>query len=362
MIGSEFSNFDDNLGFGFAFSTPLLLLMLANFKTICIDATYKLNWMGFPLVVLGTVDRANHFHPFVYACVSHERAFDYEFVLRCVQNAIKNHFSKDFSPTTIIADGADAIRNAFYTVFDSAQLDVMCFAHVIRNCRKRPFASKSNKNLILADIKLMQLAPNRPTFTMMANLFAEKWDEVEPDFVQYFRKEWLGVHANWYEGAAIFTPSTNNGLESHNAVIKRSITLRRRLPMNEFLVTMKEMATNISKSFSNGQRVIATEPEIKRETYENAILMVKDKFKAFKQSKRKTQILAYFLYHQVNAMSKTQAKHITKLWLKQLGQRSTSSLFMVSSNFISFISRQVHGKPNLPVRVQRFSKNTCASM
>lgn len=294
VIGSEFSNFDDDLGFGFAFSTPLLLLMLSNFKTICIDATYKLNWMGFPLVVLGTVDRANHFHPFVYACVSHERAFDYEFVLRCVQNAIKNHFSKDFRPTTIIADGADAIRNAFYTVFDSAQLDVMCFAHVIRNCRKRPFASKSNKNLILTDIKLMQLAPNRSTFTMMANLFAEKWETVEPDFVQYFRKEWLGVHANWFEGAAIYTPSTNNGLESHNAIIKRLITLRKCLPMNEFLVTMKEMATNISKTFSNGQRVIATEPEIKRETYENAILMVKEKFKAFKAKQKKDSDISIF--------------------------------------------------------------------
>lgn len=59
----------------------------------------------------------------------------------------------------------------------------------------------------------------------MTKLFCEKWMAIEPEFVEYFRKEWLGVHCNWYEGAAVYTPSTNNALESHNAVIKRTITM-----------------------------------------------------------------------------------------------------------------------------------------
>lgn len=287
VFASDFSTFGDNLSFRFAFSTPLLLEMLSHCTTICIDATYKLNWLGFPLVVLGTVDRAKHFHPLVYACCSQERTSDYEFVFESAKQAIKTHFGKDFQPETLIADGADAIRNGFYNVFEAAKLDVMCYAHVIRNCRKRPFTSQNNKSLILEDIRMIQLAPNRPTFEMMTKLFCEKWEDIEPDFTTYFEKEWLGAHCNWFEGAADYTPSTNNGLESHNATIKKKITLRRRLPMNEFLASMKQMTTDISKSFSEGKRKLATEPHIKKQTFENAMLMVTNNFKAFK-AKQKT--------------------------------------------------------------------------
>lgn len=92
----------------------------------------------------------------------------------------------------------------------------MCYAHVIRNCRKRPFSSNNNKKL-------------------------------------NFKKEWLGAHCNWFEGAAIYTASTNNGQEGHNAVIKRKITLRRRLPMNEFLRCMAQMARDVSTQFSKNR-------------------------------------------------------------------------------------------------------------
>lgn len=282
VIGSESSSLGEDLSFGFAFSTPLLLKLLMDCKTICIDATYKLNWLGFPLMVLGTVDRAKKFHPLVYACCSHERTLDYTFIFECVKESIKKHFSKQFEPEKLIADAADAIRNAFYDSYESAQLDIMCYAHVIRNCMKRPFASKANKPLILDDIRKMQLAPNKQTFKMMSNLFCKKWRVIECDFVTYFEREWLGPHCNWFEGAADYTPSTNNGQESHNATIKKKITLRRRLPMNQFLVTMRDMTSDISKEFAKKERYLATEPTIQRETYENATRLIVQNFKSFK--------------------------------------------------------------------------------
>lgn len=283
VIGSESSAYDDkDLSFGFAFSTLLLLQILKNVKKICIDATYKLNWHGFPLMVLGTVDRTKRFYPLVYACCSHERTSDYTFIFESVKRAIKNHFNEEFNPEILIADGADSIRNAYYGSFDSAKLDVMCFAHVLRNCNKRPFTSGNNKQLILDDIRKMQLAPNRSTFTMMSNLFLEKWKTVESNFVDYFKKQWLNKHCNWFEGAAEYTPSTNNAQESHNAVIKRKITLRRRLPMNQFMSCMKEMTKDISIQFSKGERSLKSEPNIKRKTYGIAAEMLKESFKAFK--------------------------------------------------------------------------------
>lgn len=282
VIAHEVSpNDDNNLSFRFVLSTPLLLEKCLIQNTIAIDATYKLNWLEYPLMVFGTVDRAKQFHPLAYSCCSHEKTHDYSFIFESIKNAIKTHMDKDFEPDTLIADGADAIRNAFYDSFETADLDVMCYAHVIRNCNKRPFTSKLNKGLIMDDIRKMQQAPNRATFVMMSRLFIDKWRRIESDFVTYFQKEWLGAHCNWFEGSANYTPSTNNALESHNAIIKRLITLRRRLPMNQFLICMKNMTSDISKQFSKGDRAIAIEPKISMKVYEEAAALSKS-LKAFK--------------------------------------------------------------------------------
>lgn len=178
-------------GFHFCITTPHLLEKLSKVRTICIDATYKLNWMGFPLIILGIVDRLKRFHPMIYAFSSHEATEDYAFVFASVKSGVTSYFPQNsWAPNKMIADGADQIRNAYYQVFeDSAKIDIMCFAHVIRNVRKRPFASKSSKPLIVDDIRKMQLAPNRNTFDMMSGLFIDKWQDTEPNFVSYFKKE-----------------------------------------------------------------------------------------------------------------------------------------------------------------------------
>lgn len=282
VIGSDSSKVENDLRFGFVLSTLFLLNILKDKKKICIDATYKINWLGFPLMVLGTIDRAKRFHPLVYACCSHEATLDYEFIFESVKNAIKKHTHCKFEPEIVIADGSNAIRNAFFNSFKSAKLHVMCYAHVLRNCSKQPFVSKTNKSLIFEDIRKMHLAPNKSTFTMMSKLFCAKWIEIEKNFVAYFKKEWLNMHCNWFEGAAQYTPSTNNALESHNAVIKRKITLRRRLPMNEFLKCMKEMTSDASEQLQKGERKFATEPNITKRIYEEAALMIQQSFKAFK--------------------------------------------------------------------------------
>lgn len=223
VLSHEIVKEKNSKGFRFCMTTPRLLEMLSSMQTICIDATYKLNWMGLPLIILGTVDRMKRFHPMIYACTSRETTADYAFVFSSVKKGIATYIpEKLFAPKRIIADGAEQIRNAFYEVFEeSAEIDIMCFAHVIRNIRKRPFASKNSKPLILDEIRKMQLAPNRTEFELMTNLFIKKWQSVEPNFIEYFRREWLGGHTNWLEGAAHYTPSTNNALESHNATIKK---------------------------------------------------------------------------------------------------------------------------------------------
>lgn len=132
-------------------------------EQVCIDATYKLNWCGYPLIVFGTVDRKKKFHPFLYACTSGETTDDYAFVFETVKIGIEVYFEQSFEPETLIADGAIQIRNAFYSIFESGKMDIMCFAHVIRNLRKRTFAMKNNKQLILDDVRKLQSSANRAT-------------------------------------------------------------------------------------------------------------------------------------------------------------------------------------------------------
>lgn len=131
-------------------------------------------------------------------------------------------------------------------------------------------------------MRKIQLASNRPIFEYMSKLFCEKWTTSEVNFVDYFKKQWLGPHSNWFEGAAEYTPSTNNSLESHNAVIKRKITFRKRLPLNQFLIAMEGMTKDVSIQLYNEQRSIAVEPSISNETWTNAAMLHVHGFKSFK--------------------------------------------------------------------------------
>lgn len=160
--------------------------MFKSVEKVCIDSTYKLNWNEFPLTILGTVNRHKKFHPIAFACTTNETADDYAFVFDAVRTKIEQYFSKTFEPTTLIWDAANAIRNAFYKIFPNATIDIMCFAHVLRNVDKQKFKSKNNKKLIKEDIILLRQASDRKLFSFMAKMFCAKWKLVEPDFVTYF--------------------------------------------------------------------------------------------------------------------------------------------------------------------------------
>lgn len=185
-------NNESGFKFRFVFTTLFLLNLFKSVEKVCIDSTYKLNWNGFPLTILGTIDRNKKFHPIAFACTTNETADDYSFVFEAVKTKIKQIFSVNFEPSTLISDAADAIRNAFYRVFPQATLDVMCFAHVLRNVDKRKFNSTNNKKLIKDDIRKCQQASDSKTFAFMTKLFCEKWRTVEKDFIEYFEKQWLG--------------------------------------------------------------------------------------------------------------------------------------------------------------------------
>lgn len=271
VLGSEISEFNSKMDFKCVLSTKRLLLNAKDINILWVDATYKLNYQGFPLLVVGTIDKNKSFHLIAICCCVHEREEDFNFFFKTVAKAVKTVHDIDLQPEIMVSDAADAIRNSFFNSFASAKLDIMCYAHVVRNIRKQRLQNRSNMQSILNDVRILQRSNSKERFKVLCELFCKKWQAEEPEFVAYFQKVWLGRHCNWFEGSADYTPSTNNALESFNNRIKREITKRKRLPFGQFMEKMTELLNNESLDYKyNLRKKIALEPSISPKDFKKA--------------------------------------------------------------------------------------------
>lgn len=261
VLAEQHSKHKQNMYFRFVLSTVRLLRNAANVNNICVDATYKLNWCGFPLLLIGTIDLNKSFHLIAIACCSNEKQADFSFLFKTVSGTVKDLLGFELKPEIMIADAADAIRNAFYESFpESATTDIMCYAHVVRNVKKRSLNDKKNRTKIVSDMHILHLSKNEMLFRELSTLFLAKWEVDEPDFAAYFDEYWLGRHCNWFEGKANYTPTHNNACESINNVIKNEITERKRLPFGQFVSKMCSLCNDFSTDYKQKTKVISTEP------------------------------------------------------------------------------------------------------
>jgi len=122
---------------------------------------------------------------------------------------------------------------------------------------------RDKQNECLEDINKLQLSSNPTAFHKASNLFIEKYSG-HKEFVEYFTEQWLQLHPNWYEGAAVpINASTcNNGLEVFNRTLKDEKTLRRRLPVQVFIKQLLEWVHNWGSRYVGGANVVFFEPVI----------------------------------------------------------------------------------------------------
>ena len=104
-------------------------------------------------------------------------------------------------------------------------------------------------------------------------------------------KMWFSTHKTWYEGVAERMPSTNNGLESFNNVIKKEETLRERMPVGQFVSQCLVSASRWSKQYSF-DKSIATKPTISLEDWTSAYQWAKSRQQI--RSKRLRDFTQYF--------------------------------------------------------------------
>ncbi len=227
--------------FHFVLSTKRLLDMTKQTKHVMSDATHKLNYEGFPVLVAGVVDQDRKFHPSGFSVSAFERDHDYAFIFSSIKSQILKLFETEYAPNTLIADCAQAITNGFEQVFGPEFTRIYDWAHVNRNIRDdlKYIDDKSQKEEVMADISKLQVSKTKEIFEAGCDLFLKKWHAYEDEgidkFLSNFESEYLNQRCGWYEALAPFLPSTSNSIESTNRVIKDDFTFRERWPLGRFL-------------------------------------------------------------------------------------------------------------------------------
>ncbi|CAF1543250.1 unnamed protein product [Didymodactylos carnosus] len=164
----------------------------------------------------------------------------YTYLLQNWASMVNN---QQYTISHVMVDGAAGLTSAMLELPLARRL--MCWAHVIRKCREhRKLVKNKNKWIsVEQDILDLQLIFDDTIFRIATRLMIEKWslDSELNEFKSYFESQWLLSLPFFYEGATMFTPSTNNGLESLNGKIKQQYTMRHRLPLSAFLQTAERM-------------------------------------------------------------------------------------------------------------------------
>lgn len=128
---------DEKSKFRFLVSTKLLLKNAVNVDKIHTDATYKLNWQGFPVLLIGTTDSNRKFHPFGVAVCTNERSEDFEFIFQSLKYKVMELFEANVDPGVLICDAADSVHIGWEKVFPlQSDSIIMCWAHVRRAVAK----------------------------------------------------------------------------------------------------------------------------------------------------------------------------------------------------------------------------------
>ena len=180
---------DDKNKFRFFVTTKRLLFYASVSNKIHIDATYKFIWQGFPCFIIGTTDMIKQFHPFGFAACSNEKENDFEFIFSCLRDGLLNlNLQMNERELILIADGAEAISNAFLKVFGIDHNVVMCWFHVRKNVEKKLYLveDKALHDVIMNDIETLQLSTNKKVFHIATRLSLKKWKN-EEKFLQYFQ-------------------------------------------------------------------------------------------------------------------------------------------------------------------------------
>jgi hypothetical protein len=221
-------------------TTRRLLTNATHADLLSVDATYKLNFHGYPVLMAGVIDSDKKYHPLGVALCITETGDDFAFLCQAIRDSVLLSTGHDFQPRFLLADAAAAITNGAREAFGDF-VRLTCWFHAAKKIegrlRRLPAATAS---AIYNAVCLLQLSRGLEEFLAGVELLRAQYVDGEDAgiaaFFTYLDEEWLTPQRRlWFEGAGPNRPSTNNALESLNGHLKTGHTLRNRLPILEFL-------------------------------------------------------------------------------------------------------------------------------
>lgn len=292
-------------------SKTLLLNCTMSDIVVC-DATYKLLFSGYPLIVVGTVDMHKHFHLIAVALVSTETTDDYQWVFENVKTALFELLEFTYEPKILMSDAAIQIKKAFLNAFGHDKITKTCNFHVKKAIDlnlNRHVKAKEERTQIKADFDLIQSSSSLEQFELGVKLFIEKWGKY-PSFVEYFDTQWVKKVNDWWSGKGdpIKAPGTDNALEAFNGTIKKERTFRDRMLVQPFLDAMVKMVEDKSLRYKHGQTVFEIEPKITLKDWQGAYAWNKEK----KEVKKK-RVDGNFIYYVASGDSKSLPPNYDKI-------------------------------------------------
>ena len=119
----------DQSRFRVSISTKRLLVSMPPLSMLHADASYKLMWQGYPCLLFGFSDRANHFHPVMVGISEFEKGDD-DFAW--FFNVI---FANCSQPSNLMSDAASSIKIGASQIWDTITFS-LCYAHLYKsiNC------------------------------------------------------------------------------------------------------------------------------------------------------------------------------------------------------------------------------------
>lgn len=103
----------------FISTVNLLRLASKHCAILHADATYKLNWLGYPVLTIGISDMNNIFHPLGLAFTRDEKSEDFEFIFKSLTIGLQRCQLPPLKHVDLVADAADSIFNGFRRAFSN---------------------------------------------------------------------------------------------------------------------------------------------------------------------------------------------------------------------------------------------------
>ncbi|GBM35770.1 hypothetical protein AVEN_108967-1 [Araneus ventricosus] len=135
-------------------STKRLLRLMIKTEGVQTDATYKLIWHGYPVLIFGSSDMNRGFYPFAIAVCNNETESDFAIIFNSVRDSCYKIDQTQWNPKTLLSDASSVITNGFKTVFGVPFRRLMCYLLVMKNMAGKQRGIK-DKDKIRNDIECL---------------------------------------------------------------------------------------------------------------------------------------------------------------------------------------------------------------